>query len=117
MPVVTITQPPTHKCGSTWTFVLTRKQPDGTAVDLTGLTIRAVCRVGAVDGEVLAELTDSTGITRDDLAGRIVMKIDATTSATAPPNRWIYFEAEMVAADGDVWQSPTYRFKTEAQVT
>ncbi len=117
MPVVTITQPPTHKCGSTWTFVLTRKQPDGTPVDLTGLTVRAMFRAGSVSGDVLATLTDGAGLSVDDESGRVMMTIDATTSATVTPGLWVYFDVEMTNAAGHVWQSSTYRFKTEAEVT
>lgn len=117
MALVTITQPDRYKVGSTWRFPLRRKNPDGSPIRLDGLEIRAVFRVGSVDGELLAELTVGAGIERDDANGLIIMEIDAVTSATAPAASWIYFEAEMIASDGYVWQSPTYRFKTEAQVT
>lgn len=118
MPVVTITKPEAYKLGSTWNFTHRRKQPDNVApVDLTGLTVRAMFRVGSVSGDVLATLTDGDGLTVDAAAGTTMLTIDAATSATAPPNTWIFFDVEMVAADGYVWQSSTYRFKTEAEVT
>ena len=117
MPVVTITQPPTHKCGSTWTFTLTRKTPDGGPVNLSGLTTRAMFRVGAVDGEVVATLTEGAGLVTEAEAGRGRMTIDATTSATVTSGAPVFFDVEMTAVDGHVWQSPTYRVKTEAEVT
>jgi hypothetical protein len=117
MPVVTITQPAAHKCGSTWTFVLTRRQPDGTPVDLAGLTVRAMFRAGSVSGDVLATLTDGAGLTISPAAGQVAMTIEATTSATVEPGAWVYFDVEMMSATGHVWQSSTYRFKAEAEVT
>lgn len=117
MPVATITQPAAYKVGSTWRFTHRRKQPDGSPVNLAGLTVRAMFRIGSVDGDVLVTLADGAGLTIDAEAGKTTMEIGATTSATAPPNSWIFFDIEMTAVDGYVWQSKTYRFKTESQVT
>lgn len=117
MPVVTITQPETHKCGSTWTFVLTRTQPDGTPINLAGLTARAMFRAESVDGSVVAELTEGDGIAVDAADGRVVMTIDAATSAAIEPGIWVVFDVEMTDGAGYEWHSKTYRFKTEQQVT
>ena len=117
MPAITITQPAAYKLGSTWRFTHRRKQPDGSPVDLTGLAVRAMFRIGSVEGDVLATLTEGDGLTIDAAAGETAMEIDAETSATAPPNSWVFFDIEMTAVDGHVWQSSTYRFKTEAEVT
>jgi hypothetical protein len=117
MPVITITQPPTHKIGSTWRFVLRRKQPDGTPVNLTGLTVRSTFREQSVTGPVFDELTEGDGIEIDADAGLVKLELIATSTGQTVPAIWIYFDVEMTGADGDVWQSPTYRFKTEAEVT
>ena len=118
MPVVTITQPAAYKTGSTWTFVLTRKQPNGEPVDLTGLIVRAMFRAGSADGDVVATLEDGAGLVIDAEAGQTTMEIGAITSGTVDPGIWVFFDVEMVEpVSGRVWQSSTYRFKTEAEVT
>ena len=119
MAVLTITNPPSYKLGSTWKFPLRRRNKDtGDPINLTGLAIRAVFRNKFVTGDILTELTESNGgIIRDDVNGLVTLVVEASVSALAPADNWVYFEAEMVAADGDVFQSDTYRFMTEAQVT
>jgi hypothetical protein len=119
MPVITVENPSAYKLGSTWKFPLRRKTLDpASPIDLTGLAIRAVFRTKSVTGPLLAELTEANdGIARDDVNGQIIMTVSAGISALAPADNWVYFEVEMISASGDVWQSPTYRFRTEAQVT
>jgi hypothetical protein len=116
MPVVAITEPAAYKVGSTWVFVLTRKDPDGVPIDLTGLTVRATFREGSVTGTEIVTLTEGDGITVVAADGQVTMTIDAEISATVAPGK-VFFDVEMVSAGGHVWQSPTYRIKTEAEVT
>jgi hypothetical protein len=117
MPVVAITEPAAYKVGSTWTFVLTRKNPDGDPIDLTDLTVRATFRAGSVTGTEIATLTEGDGIAIIAADGQVTLTIDAVTSATAPAGTKVFFDVEMVSTSGHVWQSPTYRIKTEAEVT
>ena len=117
MPVVAITEPAAYKVGSTWTFVLTRKDPDGDPIDLAGLTVRATFRDGSVSGTEIVTLTEGDGIVVVEADGQVTMTIDATTSATVTPGAKVFFDVEMESASGHVWQSPTYRIKTEAEVT
>ena len=123
MATITITRPDRHKVGSTWTLVLFRRYPDPDdpdtklPVDLTGLTIRSTFRIGSAFGPVLKTLTEGDGIEVTPLDGRVGMEIEGTLSATVPAGVWVYFDVEMVNSGGHVWQSPTYRFKTEAEVT
>ena len=118
MPVVTITQPAAYKVGSTWAFVLTRKQPNGEPVDLTGLIVRAMFREESVAGPVFATLEDGAGIEIDAVNGRVTLELEAVSTGGAVPAIWVYFDVEMTnPVTGHVWQSSTYRFKTEAEVT
>lgn len=117
MPIITITQPETFKLGSTWRFVVTRKNSDGSPIDLSGLAARAMFREESEDGPVKATLTDGDGIVVDAGAGRVMLTVDAQTSATFAPKAWVYFDVELAASATDTWQSFTYRFKTQQQVT
>lgn len=117
MSVVTITEPTTYKLGSTWVFILRRKDPDDEPIDLGGLTIRSMFRDGAVGGAVKATLVEGDGVTVDAQAGQVTLTVDAESTATFTAGAWAYFDVEMRADDGHVWQSPTYRLKTEGEVT
>lgn len=118
MSLITITEPPFYKLGSTWKFLLTRQNPDESPVDLGGLTVRAMFREKSVTGTAKATLTEGAGITVTAEDGQALLTVSAETSATFSPNSWVYFDVEMVNEDDDdTWQSDTYRFKTEAEVT
>ena len=86
-------------------------------VDLTGLTIRSTFRIGSVFGPVLKTLAEGDGLVVEPTEGKVTLTIENTLSATVPAGVWVYFDVEMINADGHEWQSPTYRFKTEAEVT
>ena len=123
MATITITNPDRHKVGSTWTLVLFRRYPDPDdpstklPVDITGLTIRSTFRIGSAFGPVLKTLTEGNGLVVEPTEGKVALTIENTLSATVPAGVWVYFDVEMINADGHEWQSPTYRFKTEAEVT
>lgn len=123
MATITITKPDRHKVGSTWELVLFRRYPDPDdpdvklPVDLTGLTLRSTFRIGSVFGPALKTLIEGDGIEVDRLKGRTTLVIENTLSATVPAGVWVYFDVEMLDSEGHAWQSPTYRLKTEAEVT
>lgn len=106
----------THKVGSTWTFAMTRKDSGGTAIDLTGLTVRAMFRETDANGAVIATLSDASGIVVEPLLGRVTMTLTPTQTALFTPNAKAVFDVEM-SRTGYAWQSPTYSFKTEPEVT
>ena len=118
MPAITISEPEAYKVGSTWSFSLVRKQPNGEPVDLTGLIVRAMFRAVSVDGAVVVTLVEGGGIEVTDETGHVALTIDAEISASIATGIWVYFDVEMTnPATGHVWQSNTYRFRTEQQVT
>jgi hypothetical protein len=108
--------PSTYKIGSTWVFVLTRKDSTGTPIDLTGLSVRAMFRAESVDGAVIATLTDADGIAVDALAGSVTLTLTPTQTALFAPKSTAFFDVEMTST-GYAWQSDTYKFKTEQEVT
>lgn len=107
------------KRGSTWRIGLTRKAPDSTPVDLTGLMTRAMFREGGVDGTVIVTLTDGEGVTIDEPeTGFISFTISAIQSALFSPGAKVYFDVEQTdSATGEVWQSQTYMFSVVQEVT
>ena len=116
MPVVTITEPAAYKCGSTWEFVLTRKDSVGTPIDLTGLTVRAMFRATDPNGAVITTLTEADGITVDATAGQVTLTLPPSKTVLFTGILKVVFDVEMTKGD-DAWQSSTYRFKTEPEVT
>mgnify|MGYP000982449208 FL=1 len=105
------------KLGSTWTFQFTRKAgltPD--LVDVTGLTTRVMFREGGVDGTVVLTV-ENANITNGGAAGTVGFALTATQTSLFLPATWYYFDVEMAAVGGHVWQSPTMRFRTEQEVT
>lgn len=105
------------KLGSTWTFQFTRKAgltPD--LVDVTGLTTRVMFREGSVDGTVVLTV-ENANITNGGAAGTVAFELTPEQTALFLPGTWCYFDIEMTAVNGSVWQSPTMRFKTEQEVT
>ena len=116
MPIVTITEPAAYKCGSTWTFVLTRKDAEGTPVDLTGLTVRAMFRAENTDGAVIATLTATDGLTIEPLLGRVTLTLPPSKTVLFAALAKAVFDVEMTNGD-DAWQSSTYKFKIEQEVT
>ena len=107
------------KRGSTWRIRLTRKDPTGAPIDMTGLVTRAMFRGDSVDGSVVAILHDGDGITiADPTAGVMLLLLTATQSALFTAGSRVYFDIEQTdPVSGYVWQSPTYRFSVDQEVT
>jgi hypothetical protein len=107
------------KRGSTWQILVTRKNPDETPVNMTGLTTRAMFREGGVDETVIVELDEAAGITiADPTNGIIQLTITATQSALFSPGAKVFFDIEQLnSLTGYVWQSQTYRFSVVQEVT
>lgn len=105
------------KVGSTWTFQFTRKAGNpAVAVDITGLTSRVMFRKDGVDGTVVLTIADAD-IANGGGTGELSFALSAAQTAGLTPGRWHYFDIEMTAVSGNVWQSPTMRFKPEQEVT
>lgn len=120
MAVFTLTQDfygHSFKLGSTWAFQFTRKAGLSPAlVDVTGLTSRVMFRPGGVDQPVALTISDAD-ITNGGVAGTVGFTLTPTQTALLLPAIWYYFDIEMTAVGGAVWQSPTMRFRTEQEVT
>lgn len=110
----------TFKRGSSWTIGFTRKDSAGDPIDMTGLTTRAMFRVGSVNGTVKFTLDDSAGIVIDDpTTGVMSLQVTRTQSALFAGGDKAYFDVEQTnAADLTFeWQSLTYYFPVIEQVT
>ena len=106
------------KRGSTWRISITRKNPDLTPVDITGLATRVMFREGGVDGTVIAEIDDAVGVSNGQDTGVIELELTAAQSALFTPGATVYFDVEQTdSVSGDVWQSVTYKFKVDQEVT
>lgn len=104
------------KCGSTWSFLITRKAgTPAVPVDITGMTGRVMFRQGSVDGPVI-KTVQNADLTLGGDAGTIAWIISATDSVLFTPGNTYLFDVELTSG-GVVWQSPTMRFKTEQEVT
>lgn len=109
-----IALPSEYKVGSTWTFVVRRTDSAKGPIDLTGLSTRAMFREGSATGPVIATLT---GRDRGDAGtGQAVLTLTPEQTALFTPGSKVVFDVEM-SRPGYAWQSPTYRIKTEAEVT
>ena len=107
------------KRGSTWSVQLTRRDSAGAPIDMTGLATRAMFRDGSVDGAVIVTLSDSAGITiADPTTGVMLLSLTAAQSASFTAGSRVYFDIEQRdPVSGYVWQSPTYRFSVDQEVT
>jgi hypothetical protein len=106
------------KRGSAWLLSLARKQSDGTRVDLTGMTARAMFRVGDEDGAVTVTLSDSGGGIAIDAAARsVAMTLLPEQTVLFAPGAKVLFDVELTPMDGLIWQSPTYWFRVVQEVT
>ena len=109
----------TFKRGSSVTIGLTRKAGD-VAVDMTGLDTRAMFRSGSVNGVVLFTLDDDDGIVIDDpTTGYMSLEVSRENSALMTAGTKIYFDVEQTNPSDPTyeWQSLTYYFKPDEQVT
>ncbi len=107
------------KRGSAWTIPF-RRLADGVPVDLTGLAIRAMFRANTEDGPVVATLTNQPGggITHLEGGGHwLELLLMPEQTVNFAPGDKILFDVEMTPSDGRVWQSPTYSFRVDQEIT
>lgn len=110
----------TFKRGSSWVIGFTRQDSAGDPVDMTGLTTRAMFRVGSVNGEVKFTLDENDGIVIDDpTTGVMSLKVSRTNSALFAGGEKAYFDIEQTTPGDPTfeWQSLTYYFPVIEQVT
>jgi hypothetical protein len=109
-----------YKRGSSWSIGYQRKDEAGTAIDMTGLTTRAMFRVGGVSEPVVLTLSLPTEIViTDPASGFMVLKFTRSQSALFNAGDKVYFDIEQTnPLDPDYeWQSPTFFFTVIEQVT
>jgi len=108
------------KRGSSWSFSITRKNPSGFAVDLSGVTLfRAIFRTESVDGTALLTMDSTNGLSILVPAnGTIQFDLTPLQTVLFPVGTKVYFDIELTyGLTGVVWQSPTYFIIAEEQVT
>lgn len=108
------------KRGSSWDIALTREDPAGLPVDMTGLTTRAMFRRGDPSGPIVVTLTPGNGINiADPTAGKIQMRVSKLNSAKFADGDMAFFDVEQENPLDPTfaWQSLTYCFDVVEQVT
>ena len=108
-----------YKRGSAWLIGIARKQSDGTPVDLTGMSARAMFRAGDEDGAVVVTLTDAEGggIAVDADAGAVSLTLTPDQTTLFAAGDKVLFDVELTPDDGLIWQSPTYAFRVTQEIT
>lgn len=105
------------KCGSTWNFALIRKDSAGVGVDISDLAARMMFRSESVNGTVLLTLETGKGLTASDtVVGRIDVEVTAEQSSSFPAGVLVFFDLELTGVS-TVWQSPTYYFTPDQEIT
>ena len=108
------------KLGSTWYFYFVQKTRDPdtgveTAVSNAGCTARIIMRHGSESGDIV--LTIDAGITLGGADGSVAWTVLPTDTIKFTASQKVYFDIELTPVSGEIWQSPTFWFKTLPQVT
>lgn len=91
------------RAGSTCSFVAAWKQPDGTAVNMTGYTVRLRIGLNRASTAPALTLTSPTGITIDASAGTATVTITDEQTATlvaAIAGGWGEFDLDAESSGG-----------------
>ena len=107
------------KRGSTWAIAIIRKDSAGVAVSLAGMTARSIFRTESVDGTIILTLNSENGLTIPTPAnGTMQISLSPVQTVLFPVGVDVYFDVELTTtATDEVWQSPTYKIKSEQEVT
>ena len=104
--------------GATFRRVLTWKDADGVAQNLTGYTARMQVRdtVDDTAGAVLSLTTENGRISLGGVAGTVTLLVDATTTAALTPEQYVY-DLEVVSSTGFVTRLVQGTFIVSGEVT
>lgn len=106
-----------RKVGSTWIFKI-RRGTETSPIDLTGCTPRSAFREGSVDGSLILLMDGASGLSIPNPPdGYTWYKVNPAQSVLFPTGVKVFFDLEHTDAAGDVWQSPTYWFIPDPEVT
>lgn len=87
--------------GATFSLVVTWRDSNGTAINITGYTARMQCRRSVEADETLFSLTDSAGLALGGAAGTITITLTAAQTAAIDATSGVY-DLELVSAGGVV---------------
>lgn len=104
--------------GATFSRVLTWKDSDGVAQNLTGFSARMQVRdtTDDTDGSVLTLTTENSRIALGGVAGTVSLLVDATTMAAIPATQYVY-DLELVSSGGVVTRLVQGTFVVDPEVT
>lgn len=103
--------------GATFSRRVTWKNPDGTAVNLTGYTAALQVRATLDAATPTLELTTANSrITLGGAAGTIDFLVDATTMTAVPAGQYVY-DLELTAANGTKTRLLMGDFEVRREVT
>lgn len=108
------------KLGSTWYFYFVHKTRDPdtgveTVISNAGMTARVIMRHSSESGDII--LTIDSGITLGGADGSIEWKVMPLDTVKFTASQKVFFDIELTPTSGEIWQSPTFWFKTLQQVT
>lgn len=105
------------KVGSTWSFGI-RRGTQTLPINITGCTARSSFRSSSVNGPVVVTLDETTGLSIPSPADGITQYV-LTPAQTVlfPSGAKIYLDLELTDVGGVIWQSPTYYFTPDPEVT
>lgn len=102
--------------GATWNPVITWKNSDGTAIDLTGYSARLQVRESVTASSTVISLTSGSGITLGGTAGTISLLLSATDTAALTFEKGVY-DLELVSGSGVVYRVLQGRVTVSPEVT
>lgn len=104
--------------GATFQRVVTWKDADNIAQNLTGFTARMQVRdtTDDTDGSVLTLTTENSRITLGGVAGTISLLVDASTMAALTANQYVY-DLELISSAGIVTRLVQGTFIVDPEVT
>ena len=104
--------------GATFQRVVTWRDADGVAQNLTNFTARMQVRdtTDDTDGPVLTLTTENSRITLGGVSGTIALLVDATTMAAVAAGQYVY-DMELVSSAGVVTRLVQGTFVVDPEVT
>lgn len=102
--------------GATFNLVLTWRNPDASAIDLTGCTAKMQVRTSKAAADAVLTLQTGAGITLGGTAGTLTLSASAAAMAAISAGSYLY-DLEVTDAGGSVTRLVEGAFVVSGEVT